>query len=399
MRIRSGFVGVALAGAAFLAWGQPASPEQRQVVATNVRALGWAPYSAELSLVDKLPRPPRLPAQEASKGCEPTAAAFASPEAEAAWKKRRPARVLTIWGVAHYGSRAASKGDAGLCQDLVFLSRQWQAALGRPATGQLTEKDVAELARAMSDAEWGRPTDFGRLTVGLDPSLGPGVMVAGTTSPARPPALATTPTATPDAAGRTDEVDTQAALAVARGLAAAIESGPASVEPALRETLYYLPLTWLVMNDAWQGATREEKRELLGYLRQLMARSLLGAYSASAERDGKSFTISAPRVFKPGPGDTAKPARRLDALCAYVRLRNRCHAVRVDLSLGKGVEEPLLMIEMIPAQDREPGYQIVNIDIMGISLTDAWSAQLQGKSTAEALALLKRAAAPKAAVN
>lgn len=396
MRVRSGFVGAVLVCATAVAWGQPASLEQRQAVAANVRALGWAPYSAELNLVDNLPRPPRLAPAEELKGCEPTAAAFSSPKAETAWKKRRPARVLTIWGVAHYGARAASKGEAGLCQDLVFLSRQWQATLGQPVTGKLAEKDVNELARAISDAESGRHSDFGNLPVGIDPTHRPVAMASAGPRPKADAALATLP-GRPDHGG---DVDTRVPLALAEKLAAAITEDAAKpdggrIEATLQSSLYYLPVVWLVFDgDTWNSASREEKRDLLVYLRQYLARLLRGIDAAS-ERGGKAITISLPEVFAPGAGDERKPARRLAALCSYAHIRNRCHSVRIPLALGAGAREPEVVLEMIPAPDREPGYQVVNVDILGISIVDTLNTQLRGKSTAETLALMKRAASPK----
>ena len=144
-----------------------------EALVAAVRALGWAPGGAELTLVDVLPRPPMPSATIASAGCRATDATFDSPAAEAAWKRRRPLRVLTIWGVAHFGTRAAERSGGALCQDGQFLARQWQAALGRPPTGRLTEFDVAELARAISDVKWAKTPSFGALPVGIDPTRPP----------------------------------------------------------------------------------------------------------------------------------------------------------------------------------------------------------------------------------
>jgi hypothetical protein len=136
-------------------------------LAEAVRALGWAPSSAELRLAMDLPRPPTLISNDAKSSCSQSSSQFESSTAESAWKRRRPARALTIWGLAHDGNRVATLSNGELCQDLQFLSRRWQAALGRPVTGRLTEFEVAELSRAIGDAEWGRKPLFGNLTIGV----------------------------------------------------------------------------------------------------------------------------------------------------------------------------------------------------------------------------------------
>lgn len=158
---------------------QPALAAPAELTAA-IRNLGWAPSGAELALVDTLPRPPVLSAAQTRQPCTPSAAAFADDAAQSAWARRRPARVLTIWGLAHYGARAAT-GDGKLqCQDLAFLAGQWQAALGRPASGHLDGFEVSELARAISDIEWGRTPAFAGLAVGVAPGA------AAQALPARP---------------------------------------------------------------------------------------------------------------------------------------------------------------------------------------------------------------------
>lgn len=166
---------------------QPALAAPAELTAA-IRNLGWAPSGAELALVDTLPRPPAPGAAEAAKSCTPSQAAFADDQAEAAWQRRRPARVLTVWGLAHFGARAAHGPRDQLCQDLGFLARQWQAALRKPATGALTKFEVDELARAISDIEWGRTPAFAGLPVGV---------AAGAAPQAAPVAAAPVPTPAP----------------------------------------------------------------------------------------------------------------------------------------------------------------------------------------------------------
>ncbi|MEO8039153.1 MAG: tetratricopeptide repeat protein [Betaproteobacteria bacterium] len=196
-----------------------------EALVVAVRALGWAPGGAELTLVDVLPRPPAPSAAEASAGCQGTEANFDTPGAQAAWQRRRPLRVLTIWGVAHFGTRAAERSGGALCQDRQFLALQWQAALGRPATGKLTEFDVAELSRAISDVEGGRTPSFGALPVGIDPTRPP------------PPAAAAKagPGAAESAPSKRDPVDPSAALGAMSGAEAeAFCRSPASPREIIR---------------------------------------------------------------------------------------------------------------------------------------------------------------------
>jgi len=131
--------------------------------------LGWAVSGAELRLVEQLPRPPELTGSEVTKSCRSTKLAFEDSAAATAWSRRSMARILTVWGVAHYGARAASGTRQHLCQDLAFLGAQWRASRGQSPTSVVSAADARDLSNAIADVEWGRAPNFANLTVGVDP--------------------------------------------------------------------------------------------------------------------------------------------------------------------------------------------------------------------------------------
>lgn len=150
---------------AFGAHGQPLAE-----AIGDIRSVGWAPTGAELSFLHRLPRPPSLGDGERTVPCRPSRPTFASAAAQDLWTRRPLARTLTVWGIAHFGARAASKIDGTLCQDLAFMSRQWQLALGSQPDGSLTLEQVMQFNRAVSDVEWGRESHFVGTEVGMGPS-------------------------------------------------------------------------------------------------------------------------------------------------------------------------------------------------------------------------------------
>ncbi len=139
-----------------------------ELLRAELGVLGWSVSGAELALVAALPRPPGISRDEAMKSCMDTVPAYSDEAAKTAWGARSISRVLTIWGVAHYGARAASGTRRNLCQDLAFLAARWRAGIGRSEAATVNAADAQELKKAITDIEWGRQPDFGNRAVGVD---------------------------------------------------------------------------------------------------------------------------------------------------------------------------------------------------------------------------------------
>lgn len=104
----------------------------------------WEVTYDELSAVLALPQ--GAPSSTGSvEECARGPIAFADAAAEASSKQEPQAqRMLMLWGHANYGVGAAHAG----CVDMPFITRQWQAALKRRPTGQLTADDITALRSA-----------------------------------------------------------------------------------------------------------------------------------------------------------------------------------------------------------------------------------------------------------
>ena len=168
-------------------------------------------------------------------------------------------------------------------------------------------------------------------------------------------------------------------------------------EQALGNAFLQTPVAWLVMGDSFKEATPTQKREAIGYLRKYWTKMLLGVYETVPDGKQRRTSIESPTVDVLSSADDSRRTRRLDALCSYTRLRTDCHSVIIRTAVGPqtaGSPPVEIVYELMPAPNGLQ-YQVFNVDVLGISLTDSVADRLRGKSITDVLALLQRAAAPR----